>query len=326
MQRVLVTGASGFIGRHLCAYLKASNMDVTALMRHEVMGPWDQLVRADLSQERLSADVLRGIDTIFHLAGKAHALSDVHQDETDYFDANQLGTRLLLEAAQQAGVRRIVFFSSVKAMGEGGDQCLDEAAVCEPETPYGKSKLEAERLVLSGGYLPEPVVLRLAMVYGPTAKGNLPRMMQAISQNRFPPLPEVNNRRSMVHVDDVVALAMVAATRAAAVGQVYIVTDGQPYTTREMYEEICAVLRKPLPKWTLPMPLMRLLAKLGDGIGQLRGRRFVFDSDVMDKLIGSAWYSSEKARHELGFSTQYRLPDALPDMMVRLGIEPRNNG
>ncbi|VAX08684.1 UDP-glucose 4-epimerase [hydrothermal vent metagenome] len=325
MQRVLVTGASGFIGKHLCARLKAEGMEVTALMRYRAEGPWDSVIQIDLSQESLPTDALTGIDTIFHLAGKAHALSETRQDEAEYFNTNRSGTCRLLEAAQHAGVQRLVFFSSVKAMGEGGDGCLNEETPCAPETPYGKSKLEAEQLVLTGGYLPESVVLRLTMVYGPTTKGNLPRMVQAIDEGRFPPLPQVNNRRSMVHVDDVVTLALAAAIQPAAVGATYIITDGQPYTTREVYEGICAALHKPLPKWTLPMLLLTLLAKLGDAIGQLRGRRFMFDSDAMDKLIGSAWYSSEKIQRELGISAQHRLQDALPEIIAQLGIKPRKN-
>ena len=91
----------------------------------------------------------------------------------------------------------------------------------EPDTPYGRSKLAAEELVLHGGYVPEPVVLRLCMVYGPQAKGNIEKMIEAVRRNRFPPLPEMGNRRSMVHVQDVVQAAVLAGTHPAAVGQAY---------------------------------------------------------------------------------------------------------
>jgi len=187
---VLVTGATGFIGRRLCAVLKQHGSHVRALGRGERDGLWNRFIRADLAQG-VPADALHDVDTVFHLAGKAHALSETSQDEAEYFRINTEGTRRLLEVAGEAGVRRFVFFSSVKAMGEGGDACLDESAACCPETPYGKSKLAAEHLVLNGGYVPEPVVLRLSMVYGPTRKGNLPRMIEAVARGRFLPLPEI---------------------------------------------------------------------------------------------------------------------------------------
>jgi len=312
----LITGASGFIGRALSGRLKEKGRAVHALMRTYADGPWDECVVADVAGE-IPVNILHNVDTVFHLAGKAHALSETRQDESEYFYINTEGTRRLLDAAREAGVRRFIFFSSVKAMGEGGDVCLDESAACCPETPYGKSKLEAERLVLEGGYVPEPVVLRLSMVYGPTRKGNLPRMIEAVARGRFPPLPDIHNHRSMVHVDDVVAAALLAAEKTEATGQTYIVTDDTPYSTRQMYEWICEVLGKQAPSWCVPMGVLKMLARVGDGIGVIRGRRFMFDSDALEKLTGSAWYSSEKIEKELGFLPERNLRDSLPEIIGR---------
>jgi len=220
-----------------------------------------------------------------------------------------------LEVAQEAGVRRFVCFSSVKAMNEGGPDCLDEATACHPETPYGKSKLAAERLVMAGDYVPEPVVLRLSMVYGPAMKGNLPRMVEAVDKGRFPPIPEFGNRRSMVHVEDVVQAALLAAERPEAVGQIYIVTDGQPYPTRQLYEWICEALGKPVPAWQISKIILKVLARVGDLIGNVGGRRFLFDSDALEKLAGSAWYSSKKIEQELGFQAKHHLRESLPEIV-----------
>lgn len=306
----LVTGASGFVGRELCKALRDKGVSVRALLRAPCEGEWSEAVISEL--ESVPASAMEGVRTVFHLAGKAHALAETRQAEAEYFRINTEGTRSLLEVAEATEVRRFVLFSSVKAMGEGGAACLDESVPCDPETPYGKSKLEAERLVLEGGYVPEPVVLRLSMVYGATHKGNLPRMIEAVARGRFPPLPEVNNRRSMVHVEDVVQAAILASESPAAVGNAYIVTDGQPYSTRQMYECICASLNKPVPGWNIPLGVMKLLASIGDGVGKIRRRRFVFDSDVLEKLTDSAWYSSEKMTRELGFHARRHLDDSLP--------------
>lgn len=318
---VLVTGAAGFIGRVLCHQLCAQHVQIRAGMRLAAKGPWDEEVLFDLATQQFPRDSLIGVDTIFHLAGKAHALSETRQDEEEYFRINTEGTSTLLKAAKDAGVRRFVFISSVKAMGEGGKVCQDESEACYPETPYGRSKLAAERLVLEGDYVPESVVLRLSMVYGSSRKGNLPRMIEAAAKGHFPPLPEVGNQRSMVHVADVVQAALLAAEKPAAVGQTYIITDGQAYSTRQLYERICEALDRPVPTWTIPVGVLKMLARAGDGIGRVRGRRFLFDSDALDKLFSSACYSSEKIQQELGFKPAWDLRSALPEIVTSLGVK-----
>ncbi len=313
----LVTGSTGMLGKPLCRTLHSHGWRVVAVTRMQEAGPWDESIRADLTSHE-NFLIPSDIDVVFHLAGKAHALNETKQDEKEYFQINTEGTRRVLEAAKSSGVRRFVFFSSVKAMNEGGSECLDEASPCLPVTPYGKSKLEAERLVLEGNYVPEPVVLRLSMVYGPSPKGNLPRMIEAVARGRFPPIPEFGNRRSMVHVEDVVQAAILAAQRPEAAGKTYLVTDGQPYSTRELYEWICQALGKPIPGWRIPAVVFRGLAKIGDTIGTLRGRRFMFDSDTLEKLAGSAWYSSQKIEQELGLRAHHHLRKSLQDIIQTL--------
>jgi nucleoside-diphosphate-sugar epimerase len=315
MSRVLVTGANGYIGQHLCQRLRACGKHVLALTRTQAEGPWDENFVADISKDFIFARRLNGVDTIFHLAGKAHALSERKGEEKEYDRINVQGTRKLLEAASKAGVTRFVFFSSVKAMGEGGDQCLDETCICQPQTPYGKSKLVAENLVLHGGYVPQPVVLRLSMVYGPGSKGNLAQMIKFIKKGLFPPLPEIENKRSMVHVDDVVQAAMLAAEKPEALSRVYIVTDGKVYSTRQIYLWIRQVLGKGEPVFTVPWFIWQLGGKIGDLLGFVRGKRFVFDSQTLDKLFGSAWYSSARIQKELGFNPGWDLRSALPEMV-----------
>jgi UDP-glucose 4-epimerase len=318
-----VTGANGFLGSALCARLQARGDRVTRAMRQRQVPQRNDVVHFDLAAGRLPATDLRDASCVFHLAGKAHALSETRQDAEEYFRLNTAGTRTLLESCQAAGVRRFVFFSSVAAMGEGGAEAQDESAECRPRTPYGASKREAERLVLEGGYVPEPVVLRLSMVYGPTRRGNLPRMIEAVARGRFPPLPDVGNRRSMVHVQDVVEAALLAGQHPRAAGQIYFVTDGREYSTRQIHDWICDALGKPRPGWTLPFAVLKLAAKLGDGIGALRHRRFAFDSDVLGKVAGSALYSSAKIQHELGFNPQHDLRSALPEIVAYLGLKYR---
>ncbi len=317
LKTVLVTGTTGFIGQHLCSVLLKRGVELHILGRRQPeidakFHYWDLI-------EPLNATSLAGIDTIFHLAGKAHALAETRQDEDEYFQINTESTRKLLEEAKKSGVQTFVYFSSVKAVGDM-DGVMDESVSVEADTPYGRSKRASERLVLEGRYVPCPIVIRPSMVYGNTEKGNLPKMIRAIYAGKFPPLPEMNNRRSMVHVNDVVQAALLAAGHAESAGKTYIVTDGENYSTRQMYEWICEALHKPVPIWYLPLFVLKLMAVTGNTIGALSGRRFVFDSDTLDKLTGSALYSSEKICDELGFNPKYNLRDSLPEIVRFLGL------
>jgi UDP-glucose 4-epimerase len=314
VKRTLVTGANGFIGRYLCQSLDEQGYTIRVLNRH-IDSRWTDAVSLDLSSTNWNINPCEGIDVVFHLAGKVHSLAEVVQDDEEYWRINTEGTRKLLLAAQQAGVKRFVFFSSVKAVGGSDRQPMDETVVAPADTPYGRSKYEAEQLVLHGGYVPHPVVIRPCMVYGNSDKGNLPQMIKAIRKGIFPPFPELHNRRSMVHVEDVVGAALLVAKMPQAAGQIYIVSDGQNYSTREIYDGIRAVLGKSPSSLSVPIGLMRALAKVGDCIGCLFGRRFFFDSDALDKLTGSAWYSSAKIERELGFKPTRSLSSTLPEIV-----------
>ena len=316
-----VTGAAGFIGRELCSALQARGDTVVAGLRSAGSGPWVRAVVGDLVDSPPQVSDLEGIDCGFHLAGKAHAVCDSRRDEAGYFRVNTDATRTLLERCREAGVRCFVYMSSVKAAGPGCDEVQDETVQVRPDTPYGRSKLAAEQLVLEGGYVPEPVVLRPTMVYGVTRKGNLPRMIEAIRRGRFPPLPATSGRRSMVHVADVASAALLVSGASRAAGQRYILTDGRRYSTREIYEWICVALGRPVPRWYVPQPVLRALAVAGDLIGSVRGQRFMFDSDTLDKLTGTALYSSGKIARELGFRPRYDLHAVLPAIVAALRVE-----
>lgn len=276
-----------------------------------------EIAEGDVQDAPAMEAATAGVDTVFHLAGKVHALSEVQGDEAVYYSITVEGTRNVLEGAVASRARQFIFFSSVKTMGEEAPECLDEFSEARPVTAYGRSKLSAEQLVLDYGKRTglQVVCLRLPLVYGPGNKGNLFRMISAIDRRLFPALPDLGNRRSMVHVSNVVDAAILAAINPAANGQCYIVTDARAYSTRELYEMICQGLGKRVPRWHIPVGALKALGRMGDAIGQIRGRRFLFDSDALEKLIGSAWYSSDKISYELGYRPSITFEDALPEII-----------
>jgi nucleoside-diphosphate-sugar epimerase len=318
----MVTGGTGFIGRHLVGALAGLGAEVRVLARDGscIPGTWAEIevCRGDLEHARDLGRCCRNIDTIFHAAGFAHAWKgDAAHRTSLHWRVNAEGTRRLLEGAVQAGVERFVFFSSVKAMGEGEGHCVDETWPKPPLTAYGKAKRAAEQWVLDTGraHAMHVTNLRLAMVYGAGGRGNLQRMAAAIRRGVFPPLPEVSNQRSMVHVADVVQAALIAAIEPAANQQTYIVTDGRDYSGREIYRAICRALGKPPPRWAVPAGLLVTMAKMGDLAGRFTGRSMGFDSETLAKLLGWACFDSDKIRRELGYEPTRTLADSLGEIL-----------
>ena len=314
-QRFLVTGASGFIGRRLCAAL-GEHGEVVAIARRAAAGPWDEAHVCDLASTSPPSAALAGVHVVFHLAGRAHVLDERVDNEDAFHRSNVEATRRVCEAATAAGVRRLVLASTVAAVGEGGDAPVPEDVPPHPRTAYGRSKLEAEKIVLAR--MAEPVVLRFPLVYGPALKGNLERMIRAVEAGRFPPVPRIENRRSMLHVDDAVQAMWLAATLERASGNVYTVTDGPGYSTRRVYESIRGAIGRPAPGWAIPAGALRALARVGDLAGALTRRRWPFDSTAFEKLFGSAQFESGRIRRELGFEPRWDLESAMREIVASL--------
>lgn len=312
-----MTGAAGFVGRRLCEYLHSQGHEVVALLRRSAAaGSWHRSFCCELGREALPNGLMEGVDGVFHLANLAHA--DPADCEADkYWRVNVAGTEALLTAARQAGVGSFIYFSSVKAVVEPGKRCVDENWDGMPTDPYGRSKREAERRVLSTGAACGMHVcnLRPALVYGPGVKGNLFRMLRTVARRRFPPLPDFGNRRSMVSLDDLITAAWLSATSPKANGRTYIVADGVDYSPRELYEAILRALGMPLPRWRIPGLVLRFAARAGDGVSWMLRRRMPLDSAVLSRLKGSACYRSDLIREELGWKPVKNLYDALPEMV-----------
>jgi UDP-glucose 4-epimerase len=309
-----VTGAAGFIGRPLVDRLLASGAAVRCLRRPGSPIPLPAGASpafADLLDSEALSTAVSGCDTILHLAGTAHDLGPVHDEE--FHRVNVDGTASLISAAERMGVSGFVYVSSVKAMGEGGDQCLDETAAAAPVSPYGFSKLQAERLVLETGARSgmRTSVLRLPLVYGSGLKGNLRTMLDAVRNGSFPPPPRVLNRRSLASTEDVVNAILLAGSNPAAAGRTYIVTDGVTYSTRDIYDAMRAALGLSPTRWAVPLWALKGAARAGDAIVRVTRRRAPFSTAEFEKLFGSACYLNQRIRDELGFVPATTLGDFL---------------
>lgn len=319
IRTALVTGAAGFLGRSLCSLLQAGGIRVRAVDRVAAAGPWDEGLVADLTESRAFPGLCDGMEAVFHLAAKTHATGSSARDLADYQALNVDLTRRLLDEARVAGVRRFLFTSSVKVIGEGQYEPQSEADPPRPESEYGRTKLAAEELVRQAGRdsTLETTILRMPLIYGPGVKGNLESMLRALAGRRFPPLPETGNRRSLVDVRDVVTALKLCAEHPAAAGRTYLLTDGKVYSTHEMAALMRQALGRGQPRWTIPDGLFRGVAAIGQQFAK-RGVPVAFDEGVYHKLLGSACYSSRAIETELGWRPRYDLASALPSMVAGL--------
>ncbi|HYM23133.1 MAG TPA: NAD-dependent epimerase/dehydratase family protein, partial [Vicinamibacterales bacterium] len=227
MNRVFVTGGTGFIGSRLVARLVGAGVSVRVLTRNPSARIGDvDVVHGDICDFDTVARACEGTDTVFHLAGTAHDRA-ARGDWTRHRVVAVDGARTVIEAAHRAGASRFVFASSLAVFGpvEGGPH--DEETPARPASPYGRAKLEAEDVLRTAAARMgmHVAVLRPAMVYGPHCRGNLPRLIRLVDRRFCPQVPDYGTRRSVVHVDHVVEALMLAACRTQAAGQTYIVAD-----------------------------------------------------------------------------------------------------
>jgi len=291
-----ITGSSGFVGSRLINALKMQSSNLRLLSRNNQPG-FDTII-CDLQSEQLPKNSLKGVHTIFHLAGFAHDMRNTDKIKHLYEEVNLGATIRLANLAAASGVKRFVFLSTVKAGGEIlSNKCMSELDQNQPKDIYGKTKRDAELKLMKIGESTEMniSIIRSSLIYGPGMKGNLRFMMKGIEQGWFPPLPKIGNRRSMIHVDDIVRGLMLVASDDRAKNEIFIVTDGVPYSSNEIYNSMCSVLGKKVPGWSIPRFVLKLISLVSFN-----------NRHKINKLFNDEFYSSKKIKL-LGFKPERNL-------------------
>lgn len=311
--RVAVTGASGFIGRHLLSTFAERGVETVPLVRRPCGLPRERVV--DLSRTDTLAAALDGCGALVHGAGFAHVHSARSADDEKVHDrVNRQYAVSAAEAALRAGVKRFVLLSSVKAVGEPGKNCVDEGFAALPATPYGRAKRAAEEALRTLLAPPaELVVLRLSMVYGPGSRGNLERMLRLVARRRFPPLPDTANRRSMVHVADACEAIVLAVFDARAPGRTYYVAHPQPVSGRQLYMLMRKACGLRASRASVPEFMLRAAGRAGDLSAKLRVPLPV-STHVIASLLDSACYSSGALQAELGWTPRIDIAAGLLEL------------
>jgi nucleoside-diphosphate-sugar epimerase len=295
--RVLVTGASGFVGRAICRALIGRCQVRGAFRKPSESSSHDgiELVPGNLSADFDWTDALVGVSVVVHCAARVHVMYEASSDPlTEFRRVNVDGTLRLAQQAAAAGVKRFVFLSSIKV---NGDQTqLGEPFTADqqpnPRDPYGVSKMEAEEglhaLMRETGM--EVVIIRPPLVYGPGVKANFLAMMRWLRRGIPLPLGAVTgNKRSLVALDNLVDLIILCLDHPAAANQTFLVSDGESLSTAALLQRMGSVLGRPARLIPVPLSLLKLGATL---LGK---------PEVAQRLCGSLEVDISKAREMLGW-------------------------
>ena len=252
--KILVTGASGFVGRALHARLVEEGACVQAVTRKAEPGC---TAIGTINGSTDWSEALRGVVSVVHLAARVHIMHDAVSDPLSEFrKVNAESTVNLARQAAQSGARRFVFLSSVKVNGEGTSpgQAYQPDDVPAPSNPYSLSKLEAERGLweITKAFGLEVVIIRPPLVYGPGVKANFLTMMRWLKRGIPLPLGAIHNRRTLVALDNLVDLIVTCVHHPAAGNQVFMAGDGDDLSTTDLLRRLAAALG--VPARLLPVP------------------------------------------------------------------------
>ncbi len=314
-RRIVVTGANGFIGRHLSGSLRESGHSVVGIAR----GPGSVAVTGvetafarDIMDGEAIRGALDGATTVIHLAARVHAEPEGPADPaSECRRINVDGTRLLVESAIAAGVREFVFISSVKAVASESDTMLTADTPPQPADAYGQSKLEAERIVkmLAVRHQLHAPVLRLPLVYGPGIKANMLRLFTAVDRGIPLPLGSVKNRRSFAHVGNVVAAIEAALAAPAAARETFYVSDGCDLSTPDLMRVIAKSLGRQARLVPVSPRLIRGAGRLGDLLSRIAPVHLT--SDTVAAVLGSLFVDGSHLREMTGFRAPMTVDDGM---------------
>lgn len=294
---ILITGSTGFVGKRLVNKLHSLGCQLRAISRKPV--PGIETFISDFSKSNIPPEALIGVETVFHLAGYTHDMREGDSKKHLYHAINVDATFELAKLAVKNNVKKFIYLSSTKACPMPQlNSCVSEDDTGEPSGIYGRTKREAEikLLQVARNYM-HVSIIRSSLVYGPEAKGNLNLMFSGIKNGWFPPLPRTGNRRSMIHVDDLVRALLFVKDLSKANGEIFIATDGTPHSASDIYDAMCHIQLKPIPKLRVPKFVFSFLAIFNQNLNY-----------KLDKLLGDEYYSSEKLR-SFGFSTERTLKE-----------------
>lgn len=302
--KILVTGATGFIGNKLCQALSKRGETVVAVARNPVkVAKTITIIKKVLSKETDWQNCLNDIDVVIHLAGRAHVMKDtVDNPYQAYADINIHATRHLAEQAVLSGVKRMIYLSSVKVNGECSNAtAYNETDNPQPEDDYGKTKYEAEialnNIAINTGM--EVVIIRPPLVYGEGVKANFKRLIKLAQRNIPLPFGGINNKRSLVFIDNLIDFIMLCAFHPSAANQTFLISDDEDVSTTQLIKYIKLASGGKNLLLSVPQSWLILLFRL-------TGK-----SSLSDKLFANLQVNITKAKTLLNWKPPYSVKEGI---------------
>lgn len=303
--RIAVTGASGFVGRALCASLRERGRLVRPLVRSAAGAPDGSWAVGDLATDADGwAKALQDVDCVVHCAARVHVMREEERDPLQAFrQVNVEGTRQLALMASRYGVRRLVFLSSLKVHGErtAPGTPFNAHSPAAPHDAYGVSKWEAEQALraVSTATGLEVVVVRPPLVYGPGVKANFLQLMRSVARGVPMPLASIDNRRSLLALGNFTDLLQVCAEHPNAAGHSFLASDDQDLSTPDLVRGLARAMGRSARLIPVPVPWLRLA-------GRLMGR-----TPQIDRLVGSLQVNIGHTKEVLGWSPRLSVQQGL---------------
>lgn len=296
MANILLTGATGFVGQRLLSMLKEKGHHCRAAVRRpssSVDVHAESVVVGDIDANTDWSRAVAGVDVVVHLAARVHIMHDQADNPLlEFRKINLDGTRSLAEAAARAGVRRLVYVSSIKVNGESTrGKPFTPQDIPSPSDPYAIAKWEAEKALqeVSQATGLEVVIIRPPLVYGPGVKANFHNLIKLVRMHIPLPLAGIVNRRTLVALDNLSDLIATCCTHPAAAGRVFLAGDDESLSTAELVRHIARAFQQYPPVFYFPPKLMQWTARL---LGK---------ADVWRRLAGSLEVDNSDAKKLLGW-------------------------
>jgi nucleoside-diphosphate-sugar epimerase len=302
---VLVTGATGFVGTAVCSTLAAAGYEVRRALRSAGAAAAHDTVVGEIHASTDWTAALSGVDTVVHLAARTHVLRETAADpETAYRRVNVDGTRRLAEQSAEAGVRRLIFVSSIKVNGEATEGApFRESDPPRPQDAYGRTKLEAEQALsrIAERRQLDFAILRPPLVYGPGVKGNFLRLLQLVAREVPLPLRSIDNRRSLIYVGNLADAITSCAGCKRRLERTWLVRDDQDLSTPALLSALADAMGRRVRLVPFPVPLLRIAGSLSGRAGEVA------------RLTGSLQIDDSRIRTDLGWAPRRAAREGLAE-------------
>lgn len=302
MTKILVTGATGFVGKQLIPTCMQQGYDIAPVYRQETYE--SGAVVMDIAPDSNWIPYLEGIDAIIHCAGRAHVMNEHAVDPmAEYRKVNTEGTLNLARQAAQAGVKRFIFISSIKVNGESTapGQPFTTEVKQPPQDPYAISKYEAEQglRALAEHTAMEIVIIRPPLVYGPGVKANFASLVNIVAKGLPLPLGAIHNRRSMVYVGNLIDLIINCLSNPKAANKTFLASDDDDLSTTELLQGLALAMKKPSRLLPLPSSWLMTMTKL---LGK---------PAIGERLCGNLQLDISDTKSCLGWTPPYSVAEGL---------------